>query len=96
MKRDAPILGFIIGLLLPFLGVFIMYLLWGHGESFGTFLHALTRLKGMASKVFTLGLLINLFPFVYCVFKRYDYALRGVFIATMLYALLIVLIMFVW
>jgi len=96
MKRDTPILGFIIGLLLPIVGVFVMYKLWGHGDGFGVFLHSLTRLRGMASKVLTLGLLINLIPFVYCVFKHYDYALRGIFIATMLYVLFIVLVMFVW
>jgi hypothetical protein len=73
-----------------------MYNLWGHHEGFIAFMVHLPVLKGMASKVLTLGLLINLVPFVYFVFKHLDYALRGVFIATMLYALLIVLIMFVW
>jgi hypothetical protein len=96
MKRDVPVIGFIIGLLLPVVGVFIMYLLWGHNSGFGSFLHSLTRLKGMASKVLTLGLLINLIPFVYCVFKRYDYTLRGIFTATMLYVVFIILVMYVW
>ena len=96
MKRDVPILGFLIGLFLPVIGVFIMYLLWGHGESFGSFLHSLMNLRDLASKVFTLGLLINLIPFVYCVFKRYDYTMRGIVVATILYAVLIVLIKFVW
>jgi hypothetical protein len=41
-------------------------------------------------------LLINLIPFVYFNMKRLDYAMRGVFIATMLYALFIVLVKFVW
>ena len=96
MKRDTPILGFLIGLLLPVAGVFVMYRLWGNGEGFGAFLHSLTRLKGLATKVLTLGLLPSLIPFTYCISKHYDHALRGIFIATMLYAVLIVLIMFVW
>lgn len=91
-----PISGFIIGLLLPLLGMYIMYLLWGRHESIGLFVSALTHRSGMAARVVLLGLLINLAPFTYFNFKRLDYALRGVFMATMLYALLIVLMMFVW
>jgi len=96
MKRNVPILGFVIGLILPALGVFIMFLLWGHGEGFGEFLSSLTRLRGMASKVLTLSLLINLIPFVYCTSKRIDLTARGIFIATMLYALVVVFIKFIW
>jgi hypothetical protein len=96
MKRDVPMVGLVIGLLLPFLGVFIMYLLWGHGAGFGNFLHSLTRLKDLAGKVFTLGLLINLAPFLYCMNKHYDHTMRGIVIATVLYAVLIVLIKYVW
>jgi hypothetical protein len=76
--------------------MFIVYSLWGHHEGFFQFMGSLTKLKGLASKVLTLSILINLAPFVYFINKRLDYALRGVFIATMLYALLIILIMFVW
>ncbi len=96
MRFNKPIAGFLVGLLLPVLGMFLMYLWWGSHQGFFAFLASLTRLKGMASKVFTLSILINLVPFVYTINKRYDYALRGIFIATMLYAVMIVLIMFVW
>ena len=96
MRINMPITGFIIGLFLPFVGMIIMYNLWGHHEGLFNFLGSLTRLKGMASKVLTLSILINLLPFLYFINKHLDFALRGVFIATMLYAVLIVLIMFVW
>jgi len=46
--------------------------------------------------VLTLSLLLNLIPFVYCTSKRYDYAMRGIVIATMIYALIIFLLMFIW
>ena len=96
MKRNIPILGFIIGILLPIAGLFVMYNLWGHGEGITAFLKSLTAQPGLAAKVLTLSLLANLIPFVYYTNKRLDYAARGVFIATMLYALLVVLIKFVW
>ena len=97
MKLNVPIYGFIIGLLLPVLGFIIVYFIWaGHGESIADFARSLTHRSGMASKVLTLSLLVNLIPFVYSNMKRLDYLMKGIVIATMLYALLIVLIMFVW
>lgn len=96
MKFDVPIVGFIIGLLLPCLGLFIVYLCWGHHQGLFNFLYSLTGQRGMAAKVLLLSVLPNLIPFAYCNVKRLDYALRGIFIATMLYALFVVIIMFVW
>jgi hypothetical protein len=43
-----------------------------------------------------LSLLANLVPFVWFTSKRLDFWARGVFIATMIYVLFIVLIKFVW
>jgi len=96
MNRDNALFGFVIGLLLPVVGFFIMYLLWGGHSGIFEFFRSLTYRRGMASKVLTLSLLVNLIPFVYCNTKRIDLTMRGIVIATMLYALLIVLIMFVW
>ena len=96
MKRDNTIFGFVIGLLLPLVGLVIMYFLWGHHSGLGNFLKSLTYRRGMASKVLTLSLLINLAPFLYFNVKRLDLSMRGIVTATMVYAALIVLIMFVW
>lgn len=96
MKFDVPIIGFIIGLLLPVAGLLGVYMFWGAHQGFYSFLYSLTGQKGMAAKVLLLSVLPNLIPFAYCNVKRLDYALRGIFIATMLYALFVILIMFVW
>lgn len=96
MKLNLPITGFIIGLFLPLVGMLVMYQIWGHHEGIPEFAKSLSHQPGMAAKVVLLGTLANLIPFVYFNMKRLDYAMRGVFIATMLYALLIVLIKFVW
>ena len=96
MKRDSPILGFVIGLFLPFVGFIIMYSLWGHHQGLGLFARSLTFQPGLAAKVLTLSLLPNLIPFAYCNIKRIDGTMRGIFISTMLFVLLIVLIKFVW
>jgi len=96
MKRNIPILGFIIGLLLPFVGLIIMYFLWGNHEGIFEFVRLLTHLKGMAGKVFTLSLLLNLAPFVYYTSKRLDLTAKGIFIATMIYAVIIIFVKYVW
>ncbi len=99
MKRDVPIIGFIYGLLLPVLGLMIMYLWWGkglHHLSVNEFFSRLSRDHEVFARVLTMSILINLIPFVYCNYRRYDYTMRGVVIATMLYAVLIVLLKFVW
>jgi hypothetical protein len=99
MKRNVPIIGFVIGLILPILGFLLMYLWWGkgmHNMALKEFVSRLSDNHKEFAKVLTMSLLINLAPFVYCNAKRYDYTMRGIVVATMLYAVLIVLIMFVW
>ena len=97
MRKNVPMVGFILGLILPVIGFFIVYLGWhSSGESVGQFARSLTHRSGMTSKVLTLSLLANLIPFMYFNTKRLDYAMKGVVIATCLYALLIVFVMFVW
>ena len=96
MRINVPIVGFLIGLFLPLLGLMLMYLWWGHHEGILMFVKSLTYQKGLASKVCTMSLLVNLVPFVYFNMKRLDYAMRGIVIATMLYALFVVMLKFVW
>jgi len=97
MKRDLPVVGFIVGALTPILGFLIVYLIFRNGgQSIENFVKAYWSNNRTFAKLLTLSLLANLIPFVYCNFKRYDYISKGVFVATMLYVVLIVLLMFVW
>lgn len=96
MRRNLPIIGFIIGILLPIVGFAVVYLIWFNGRELSSVLRLMMADGKTASKVMTLSLLANLIPFVYCNNKRYDYTMRGIVTATMLYAALIVMVMFVW
>jgi len=89
-------LGFVIGLVLPILGLVIMKFLWYRHDTFNEFYHTLIYSHSVLTKVLTLSLLLNLVPFIYANSKRLDYLMRGVVIATVLYALVIVLLMYVW
>ncbi len=94
MKVNVPITGFVIGLFAPFIGLFIMYFLWGEHQGLGSFVRSLFILHDLGGKVFTLSLLANLGPFLYCNFKRLDYTLKGIVVATVLYGVFIVLLKF--
>ena len=96
MKRNVPIFGLLIGLFAPVLGFVIMYFIWGHGNTFSAFCRALMNDHDTASKVLSLALLINLLPFSLYTRKRLDYTARGILVATMLYAVFIILIKYVW
>lgn len=97
MKRDVPVIGFIIGALTPLLGFLIVYLIFRNGgQSVENFISTYWSNNKTFAKLLTLSLLANLVPFVYCNSKRYDYISRGIFIATMLYVVFIILLMFVW
>jgi hypothetical protein len=96
MRRNVPIVGFIIGLLLPILGFAMIFFMWFKGRELGSVLSMLAHDHRTASKVLVLSLLPNLVPFVYCNMKRLDYAMKGIVIATMLYALVDIFVMFVW
>lgn len=96
MNRNIPILGFILGILFPLLGVVIMYLVKFSGTPFSGFIQTMMNNHKVASMVLSLSLMANAIPFIYYTNKRLDYTARGILVATMLYAVLIVLLRYVW
>jgi len=96
MKRNVSLLGLLIGLVMPFTGMLIIYLIKFGGESFESFFSILTRNFDAAAMVLSLSILANIIPFIYYTNRRLDLTARGILIATMLYAILIVLLKFVW
>ncbi|OSZ82215.1 hypothetical protein CAP35_02800 [Chitinophagaceae bacterium IBVUCB1] len=96
MKRNVPLLGFVIGAILPLIGMFIVYLILFQGIALEDFIKQLRHTPSQATKVISLGILINIIPFIFYTNKRLDLTARGIFIATMLYAVFMLLIKFVW
>ena len=93
---NRPIVGFILGLLLPLVGYVVVYFVLGKGMSFGNYSQSLQHNHKTLSLVLSLSILANLVPFIWYNSKRMDYGARGVFVATMLYAVVIILLKFVW
>ncbi len=96
MKRNVPVFGLIIGIIFPMLGMLVMYLIKFTGTPFTEFIRVMTSNHKVAAMVLSLSLLANAIPFIYYTNKRLDFTARGILIATMLYAVIIVLLKFVW
>lgn len=94
MNRNVPLLGFIIGLIFPILGLVIVNYTLLHGETMQAFMHTMLAMHDVASKVVSLSLLTNLIPFVYYTSKRLDHTAKGIFVITMVYVVIAVLLKF--
>ena len=92
-KYLGPLL-IIIGLIMPLFGILVMYFLKFQGQSLDTFFHVLLREHDVTAKVLSLSIIANIIPFIFYTNKRLDLTATGVLIATVLYAVLIVLFKF--
>jgi hypothetical protein len=96
MKRNVPVFGLLLGIIFPLLGMLILYLIKFNNMQIGAFIGTFMQDHKLAAMVLSLSLIANAIPFIYYTNKRLDLTARGILIATMLYALVIVLLKFVW
>jgi len=96
MKRNVPLFGLVIGIVFPMIGMMVMYLVKFTGTPFNEFIQTMVANHKVAAMVLSLSLLANAIPFIFYTNKRLDLTARGILIATMLYAVVIVLLKFVW
>jgi zinc transporter ZupT len=96
MNKNVPVYGLLLGLLFPILGLIVTYLIKFSGAGFGDFIQVLVNDHKAAALMLAFSLFANLIPFIYFTNKRLDQTAKGVLIATMLYALLIILLKYVW
>lgn len=95
MQLNKAVIGFFIGLFMPLLGFIVVYLIMGSGIGLDAFIGSVRSSGDVAGKVITLSVLANLIPFLLFNRKRMDLAVKGVVIATMLYAVLFVYVKFI-
>jgi len=96
LKRNVPVLGFILGAVFPLIGSLVVFLVLGRGQRLGDFFNGLFHNHQTLAKVIALSLLANILPFMLYTNRRLDLTARGIFIATMLYFLAFILVKFVW
>ena len=91
IKKNHFLTGFISGLLAPFIGFYVYYLISFHYMSFQAYRERLTEL-GLAGGVISLSLIANLIVFFYFIQRKTDRSAQGVIGATFLYGLLIIIL----
>lgn len=91
IRKDHFLTGFISGIIAPFIGFYIYYLISFRYMDFRLYISRLTEL-GLEGGVISLSLIANLIVFFYFIRGKADRSARGVIGATFLYALVIVII----
>lgn len=79
---------------MPLLGFVVVYFIMGKGMGLEGFMEHLEASSDALSKVISLSVLANLIPFLYFNKKRMDQAVKGIVIATMLYAVTFIYVKF--
>ena len=95
MRINQPIVGLLLGLLMPLLGLIAVYFILGQGQGFSAFLDLMKARPSEAAKVISLSVLANLIPFLYFNKRRLDQTVKGIVIATVLYAITFIYIKYV-
>jgi hypothetical protein len=96
MNRNNAPFGLILGIIFPLIGLLVVYLVKYSGVGVSNFLHGLMNDHNAAALVLSFSLFANLIPFIFYTNRKLDYTAKGILIATMLYALPIILLKFVW
>jgi len=101
-KWDNALLGLIIGIIFPCIGLLLLYFLWSSSYwNFPQYLKQFVNLDSSrsmkaASKLISLSIILNLIPFYFFSGKKAMQTVKGIVIASALALLLVVLYLFVW
>jgi hypothetical protein len=89
INKDSILLGFIPGLIAPFLGSLIFYFIFFNYMEINSFINHIIRSNTWVS-VLSLGAIINLALFIFFFRRQWDRSARGVVGATFIYAFVVV------
>lgn len=92
LKRDNIKLGLLLGVLGPLLGLIIVYFLKFPSVNFILFVQEFFKSKALLTSIGSLSLLANVVLFTLYVNTQRDYTARGIFIVTLFYGIIILLL----
>ncbi len=94
LKRDNIRFGLLLGFLGPLLGMLVYYFLafFSHNVSFVEFLGYLRQYKTLLTAVSSISLIANAVLFTVYVNARKDQTIKGIFIATLIYGIGVLLL----
>ena len=88
LKKDNLILGLVLGFLAPFVGIILFYFLKFSGFTFSEFLQVMVMWKTFFTSVITVSLIMDGALFTLYINTNKDQTARGIFIATMVYTII--------
>ena len=94
-KKDNLRLGLVLGLIGPVLGLIIIYFIQYSAFSFGDFLSMFFNTNRMITAIGSLSLLANVILFTLYVNTHRDLTARGIFIITLIYGI-VILVLKIW
>jgi len=94
LKRDNIRFGLVLGFLGPLLGMLIYYFVafYSHNVGFKEFLGYLQKYKSLLTAVSSISLVANAVLFTFYVNARKDQTIKGIFLATVIYGVGVLLI----
>ena len=94
LRRDNLKLGIILGLIAPILGLIIYYFVafYTRKVSFMEFLHYLKLYRSLLTGVSSISLVANAVLFTIYINSRRDKTAKGIFLATLVYGIAVLLI----
>lgn len=97
LKKDNFKLGIILGLLAPFIGLVLYYLaaFYTKNVSFAAFIGYLQQYKTLLTGVSSISLVANAVLFTLYINGRKDKTAKGIFAATVVYGIVVLLIKFI-
>ena len=97
IKKDNLRLGIILGFLAPLLGMILYYftVFYTKGISFRGYLYYLEGNKSLLTGVSSISLVMNAVLFTLFINARKDKTARGIFIATLIYGIGVLIVKFV-
>jgi len=93
-KRDNIRLGLLLGFLGPILGMIVYYFaaFYSHNVGFAEFLGYMRQYKSLLTAVSSISLVANAVLFTFYVNARKDQTIKGIFLATLIYGIGVLLI----
>jgi hypothetical protein len=92
LKKNNLIYGLILGFTMPFLGILLFYLWKASSTPLGEFLNVAFHTKVFLTAMISFSLFLNAIIFTWFVNKRIDKTAIGIFVATLVYALPVIII----
>lgn len=90
-KFDSQLVGLILGILVPFIGMFIFYKFAFRTLDIYEFYEHITR-RDLTPQLISLSVVANLGVFFIFIWKKFYYSARGVIGATFIYTLIVLIL----